>query len=71
MRRSRRRTLVVRHLILLCQDLAQEISNPDFMADGVLTPEIAAEIKKLWTSDQGIKETFSRGTEFHLVESTA
>ena len=45
--------------------------DPDYMADGVLTPEIAADVKTLWTSDRGIKETFNRGTELHLVESTS
>ena len=56
---------------LRLQDLAAKISNADYMADGVLTQEIAAEIKRMWTSDRGLKEAFARGTEFHLVESAA
>jgi len=52
-------------------DIARKIMDPDYMADGVLTPEIAVDVKTLWTSDKGIKDTFSRGTELHLVESTS
>jgi len=53
------------------QDLANKIKDPDYIpADSYITPENAAEIKQLWLNDKGIKESFSRGTEFHLVEST-
>jgi hypothetical protein len=41
------------------------------MSDGVLTPEAAADIKKLWLNDNGIREAFQRGSELHLIESTA
>jgi len=51
--------------------LAKKIAQPDYMGDGVLTPDIANEIKTLWKNDSGIREAFSRGTEFHLVESTS
>lgn len=50
--------------------MAQKITAADYMADEVLTPEIANEIKTLWERDPGIKAAYSRGTEFHLVEST-
>jgi len=50
---------------------AKKIQSQDYMIEGVLTPEYAADIKKLWLNDQGIKDTFNRGTEFHLVESTS
>jgi hypothetical protein len=43
--------------------------DPSFMADGILTPEHAAEIKKLWLHDKGLKAVYNRGTEFHLLES--
>jgi len=39
------------------------------MADGVLTPEVARDVKQLWELDDGIKSAYGHGTELHLVES--
>lgn len=52
------------------QATAKKVIAPDFMSDGVLTSDAAADIKKLWTSDNGIREAYTRGTELHVVEST-
>jgi len=48
---------------------AARLANPDTMSDGVLSQELAGDVKRLWTNDRGIKAAFARGTEFHLVES--
>lgn len=53
----------------LSQATAAKLANPDTMSDGILTPDLANDVKRLWQTDRGIKAAFARGTEFHLVES--
>jgi len=44
------------------------LSNDEFLNGGELTPQIAADIKLLWT-DPAIKQAFARSSEFQLNDS--
>jgi len=46
------------------------LDNEEYVNGGVVTPQLAAEIKLLW-QDQGIKEAFRRNAEFQLNDSAA
>lgn len=50
------------------QKAAERMSGSDEYFTGTLTPEIAADVKALWT-DPGIKETYARSAEFQLNDS--
>jgi len=49
---------------------AERLKNSDIQFSGNLTPEIAQDIKILWT-DQGIRVAYSRQSEFQLNDSAA
>jgi len=48
--------------------LTQRILSDDYMADGVLTPDTARDIKQLWML-QSIQTVYSHRTDIHLFQS--
>eukprot|EP00296_Roombia_truncata_P000192 JP435857.1.p1 GENE.JP435857.1~~JP435857.1.p1 ORF type:complete len:357 (-),score=105.52 JP435857.1:93-1163(-) len=52
------------------QEIADRIAGAVFGNGYVLDPDVAADVKKLWTEDSGIASAFSRRSEFQLNDSS-